>query len=105
MSANDSQYRIGTINVALSPSAVSSALSSEQTFTVPGLTTDMVVLTVNKPTAQTGLGLGHYRVSADNTLAIQFVNTNSGTAVTPTTAETYRIVVMKPENTDALRGM
>jgi hypothetical protein len=43
---------------------------------------------VNKPTNQAGLGIGNVRVSAENQVAITFLN-NSSAAITPTAAETY----------------
>jgi len=82
--------------VTLSPSQVSANTTAEQTFTVPGLqTTDMV--SVQKPTAQAGLGIVGARVSAPNTLAITFVNvTESG--ITPTASQTYIVRVTRPSN-------
>jgi hypothetical protein len=44
---------------------------------------------VNKPSAQSGLGIAGVRVSAADTLAITFVNTTAS-AIVPTT-ETYLI--------------
>jgi len=90
-------WREGFIRVAITATAVASALSIEQSFTVPGLKlNDQVVVT--KPTFQTGLGIGNARVDADNSLAITFLNTQAGTAVTPTAAEVYTIWWKRPEN-------
>lgn len=74
---------------ALSPTAVPGNTTAEQTFTVTGLIASTPVW-VNKPTAQTGLGIAGVRVSAANTLAINFVNT-TGASITPTASETYVI--------------
>lgn len=74
---------------ALTPTAVPAQSSAEQTFTVTGLVAGSAVW-VNKPTAQIGLGIAGVRVSAVNTLAINFCNTTAA-SITPTAAETYLI--------------
>jgi hypothetical protein len=75
-------------STALTPTVVASNTTAEQTFTVTGLLSGTPVW-VNKPTWQSGLGIVGVRVSASNTLAINFCNaTNTG--ITPT-AETYVI--------------
>lgn len=80
---------IDFLTITLSPISVANASGNEQTFTVNGLkTTDFVY--VNKPTVQTGLAVGNCRVSAANTLAIQFINTTSAT-ITPTASEAYTL--------------
>lgn len=78
---------------ALTPSLVGANTTAEQTFTVTGLTTSDVVA-VNKPTAQAGLGIVGARVSATNTLAITFSN-NTGSGITPTAAETYKVLAFR----------
>jgi hypothetical protein len=55
------------------------------------LATDTVI-TVSKPTAQAGLGIVGWRVSADNTVGIVFSN-NTGGGITPTAAQTYTFLV------------
>lgn len=79
---------------ALSPAQVAINTTAEQTFTVTGLEVGDVILSVNKPTAQAGLGIVGYRVSAANTLAITFANV-TGAAITPTASEVYKVVVAK----------
>ena len=76
------------LSVALTPASVANLTSAEQTFTVTGLIAGTPVF-VNKPSVQAGLGIAGARVSAANTLAINFVNTTSAT-ITPT-AETYYV--------------
>jgi hypothetical protein len=80
--------------VALTPTAVATNTTSEQTFTVTGvvLANDAIV-SVSKPTHQAGLGIVNSRVSADNTVAITFMNT-SAASITPT-AESYTIITYK----------
>lgn len=72
----------------LTPAQVAANTSAEQTFTVPGLQVGDSI-DVNKPSHQVGLSIGNVRVSAANTLAIQFVNTTAS-PITPT-AEQYII--------------
>lgn len=75
---------------SISPTIVNANTTSEQTFTVTGLKTGDVVV-VNKPTHQTGLSVVGCRVSAANTLAIQFCNNTAGN-ITPTASETYKVL-------------
>jgi hypothetical protein len=82
------------LGAVLSPALVAVNTTAEQTFTVTGLAVGDFV-TVNKPTAQAGLGIVGARVSAVNTLAITFSNNTAGT-ITPTAAETYIVNVIRP---------
>jgi hypothetical protein len=77
------------ITIKLTPASVPAATTVEQTFTVAGLNVGDSV-DVNKASHQAGLSIGNVRVSAKDTLAIQYVNTTTGTAITPT-AENYII--------------
>lgn len=84
------------IGVTLSPAAVANATSAEQTFTCTGLLTgDMV--SVSKPTAQAGIGIVGARVSANDTLAITFMNATSAT-VTPTASQVYLVRISRVDN-------
>jgi hypothetical protein len=90
------------LNVVLSPVAVAQATTAEQTFAVTGLKMadslqpgDQIVQ-ITKPTAQPGLGIVGWRVSAADTLAITFANVPAGGPITPTALETYQIVVFRP---------
>jgi hypothetical protein len=73
------------IKQVLTPTAVGANTSSEQTFTVPGVQVGDSV-DINKASHQTGLAIGNVRVSAANTLAIQYVNTTAG-SITPTSEQ------------------
>lgn len=85
--------------ITISPSSVANATTAEQTFSVTGLLLgDMV--DISKPTTQGGLGIVNTRVSANNVLAIAFVNATSAT-ITPTSNEVYYIQVSRPENLTA----
>jgi hypothetical protein len=92
---------ITLVAVALTPAACGAATATEQTFTVTGLSVgdslqnQDIILNVYKPTAQTGLALGQSRVTAANTVAIQFINPTAG-SITPTAGETYTFTVFRP---------
>jgi hypothetical protein len=73
-------------SVSLAPVSVANNTTAEQTFTVTGLLVNTPVW-VNKPSAQPGLGIVGVRVSAANTLAINYGNSSAAT-ITPAT-ETY----------------
>lgn len=74
--------------VSLAPVSVAANTTAEQTFTVPGLIAASSVQ-VNKPSVTTGLALVGARVSALNTLALNYANTTAA-AITPPT-EVYEI--------------
>ena len=71
---------------SIAPASVAANTSAEQTFTVTGLVASSAVW-VNKPSWTAGIGIAGVRVSAANTLAINFVNTTASAIVPPT--ETY----------------
>jgi hypothetical protein len=79
--------------IPFSPAAVPANTTVEQTFLVSGLVLAMdSIIGVSKPTAQAGLGIVGWRVSADNTIGITFSN-NTGGSITPTAGQTYTILV------------
>lgn len=73
-------------SAALTPVSVAANTTAEQTFTVTGLVASSAVW-VNKPSWTYGLGIAGVRVSAANTLAINYMNTTAVAIVPP--AETY----------------
>lgn len=73
-------------SVALNPVAVAADTTAEQTFTVTGLVAGSAVW-VNKPSATFGIGLCGARVSAANTLALNFGNVTAASIDPPN--ETY----------------
>jgi len=86
-------WKVASLTAKLSPASVANATSAEQTFAVTGLlTTDAI--TVNKPTAQAGLGIVGSRVSATDVLAITFGNFTAAT-ITPTASEVYTLFVAR----------
>ena len=76
------------------PSAVGPNTSAEQTFTVTGLIAGTEVY-VTKPSVTLNLVVAGARVSAANTLAINFAN-NSGASITPP-SEAYSIAYFTTE--------
>lgn len=92
--------KVAALSVNLGTIAgIATITSTEITFS--GLGTGIqpgdVILQVNKPTAQAGLGIVGYRVSATlaDTFFITFMNPTAGT-VTPTASEVYLITVGRP---------
>lgn len=88
-------WKVGVFNITLSPISVAPNTSAEQTFATTGiglLTTDLVV--VQKPTSQAGLVLGGSRVSAADTLALNFGNLTAAT-ITPTASQVYTVGVFR----------
>ncbi len=57
--------------------ALAAATTEERTYTVPGLVVGDVI-TVNKPQLNAGLAVTNARVSAADTLALQFGNFTAG---------------------------
>lgn len=68
-------------SVALDPVSVAANTTAEQTFTVPGLVAGQPI-SVDPPAPTPGLGIVGARVSAANTLAINFSN-STGAAINP----------------------
>lgn len=88
--------RLRYLTVTLSPAQVSANTTAEQTFALSGIDTNDIVLAVEKPTAQAGLGIVGHRVSAVDTLAITFSN-NTGSGITPTASQVYSVAVMRKQ--------
>jgi hypothetical protein len=90
-------WKNGIFNLTLSPVSVAANTVAEQTFPATGiglLTSDCV--SVSKPTTQAGLGIVNTRVSANDTLAIAFINATASPIV-PTAAEVYQVEVNRTQ--------
>lgn len=85
--------QIDQLTVILSPAIVAANTSAEQTFTVNGINTKDTIL-VSKPTAQAGLGIVGWRVSAANQIGITFGNFTAA-GITPTASEIYNVTVFR----------
>lgn len=88
---------MGVASVTLSPALIVLNTTAEQTFTVPGLLPGDVIISVNKPTTQAGLGIVNARVSAADTIGITFSN-NTGSSITPTASQVYLIAWARPDS-------
>jgi hypothetical protein len=83
------------ISAALSPAAVATITATEQIFAVAGVLASDVVLKVDKPTAQVGIGsspLG--RVSSAGNIGLTWANPTAG-PITPTAAEIYKFTLLR----------
>lgn len=80
---------------ANSPASVASNTAAFQSLAMSGsLTTDKVI-SILKPTLQTGLSISLPAiVGSNNSISINFVN-STGTAITPTAGETYTAIVLR----------
>lgn len=89
------------IKQSITAASVGANTTAEQTFTVPGLKLgDHVV--VNPPGVTTGVLLVNARVSAANTIALQYMNTTGG-GVVPLTGDHYILVTRFDGTTPATR--
>jgi hypothetical protein len=74
------------LTASITPSNVGSQICTEQSFTVSGITTGDTLLSVLQPSTSspgTNIAIGGFRVSAANTVAIQFCNVSRNNS-TPT---------------------
>lgn len=92
---------MGIVDVTIDPASVATITTAEQTFPVPGLRVGDMVF-VNKPTNTTGLGISGSRVSADDTLALSFVNPTA--AGVNAASEIYKVLYIRPDGGKALKS-
>jgi hypothetical protein len=78
----------------LSPAIVATITVAAQAVTVTGVKVGDICVKVEKPTEQAGLGVQGGRVSATDTVQLQFVNPTAG-GITPTATELYKFVVLR----------
>ncbi len=91
----DKWYHVSLLN---SFAAVGANTTAEQTVSLPGVKVGDSVLSVNKKTAQAGLGIVGKRVSAADTIAVTFINSTGG-SITPTAGDAYSVTIFRPEKT------
>ena len=89
------------VAVTFNPAAVATITTAEQTVTVTGVKVGDFVIAM-KPTHTTGVTIGNVRVSAADTVAIQFVNPTAG-SVDPA-SETWQFLVIRTEPAQASLG-
>ena len=75
------------------PASMANNTTVETTYTVPGIALGDFI-EINKPSHTTGLSIGNVRASAANQIAIQWVNSTTGT-ISNTPNELYLIVVSR----------
>jgi hypothetical protein len=85
------------VTASLTPSSVSVQSCSEQAFTVSGINAGDTLLVVSQPSSHspgTNIAIGGWRVSAANTVNIQFCNVGHNSASIPV-AGTYTFALMR----------
>jgi hypothetical protein len=87
--------KLFAVQVTFDPAAVATITTAEQNVTVTGVKVGDIVIAVNKPTLTAGVGIVNARVSAADTVSVQFVNPTAG-SVNPA-SETYTFVIARPE--------
>jgi hypothetical protein len=90
----EAMRKVMVLTASLTPALVAANTSAEQLFTVTGVAVGDVCVGVVKPTAQAGLGIVGWRVSAANQIGITFGNF-TGVGITPTAAQTYTFYVVR----------
>lgn len=99
MGAMINEDRFGVVSISIDPASVATITTAEQTFTVPGLKVGDFVA-VSKGNHSTGCIAGTARVSAADTLAVQFVNPTAGGV--DSAASTWLVFWFRPEKTAAV---
>ena len=84
--------KVSTFNPSIDLASIGATTYSKQTFSVPGLTT-MDIITVNPPSLTSGLYMLPARVSAADTLELNFYNSTAG-AINES-ASTYLILAVR----------
>ena len=95
MGATINEDRYGLVSLTIDVASVAINTTAEQTFALPGLRVGDFVF-VNKPTLNAGLGVAGARVSANDTIAITFVNATVG-AIDPA-SQTYTVFWFRSED-------
>jgi trimeric autotransporter adhesin len=93
--ATVNNFQMLKLTASITPASVNHQTCSEQNFTVSGVNSGDVLLSV-QPSGHspgTNIAVGGWRVAANNTVAIQFCNVSSGTS-TPAAA-TYIFALMR----------
>jgi hypothetical protein len=84
------------------PASVATITTAEQTVTVTGVKVGDMVIAV-KPTLTAGVGVLQARVSAADTVAVQFVNPTAGSV--DAASETWNFLIFRPEGQTAKTGI
>lgn len=86
ISSGSVQYSFVLKFTVVAGAALTASTTTTRTYTVPGLLVGDVV-TVNKPSATAGVGIANVRVSAADTIEVQFGNFTAGTPSLPATED------------------
>ncbi len=84
--------KMAKYTATLSPTAVAANTCAAQSFTVTGVASGDMFVSVLKPTEQAGLNVDHGHITGSNTLTINFCN-HTSSSITPTASETYTVLV------------
>lgn len=87
------QNKVKVYSESVDAGTVGANTTAEIDVSISGIRSTDIVIAVNKPTHSAGLGVSNYRVKADDTVSIQFINT-TGVGISPG-AETYAIIVLE----------
>lgn len=90
--ANNS-VAIYSLSASLTPASVAAQTTAEQTFTVTGINSSDSLLTAIKPTNTAGIGITGFRVTGNNTIAIDYINATAAPIVPP--AESYTFILIR----------
>lgn len=87
--------KLYAVSLAVDVTSKSANTTAEQDITVTGVKSGDIVVAVNKPSHNTGLGIVNVRVKSDNTVSITYGNFTAG-AIDPA-SETYTLIIARPE--------
>ncbi|HUN00413.1 MAG TPA: hypothetical protein PLI96_08015 [Halothiobacillus sp.] len=82
---------IAKVSQSITPAAVAAATTVEQSFTIPGVLPGDSI-DVNPPALTAGVVLSNARVSAANTVQIQFTNSTAGSLTPPAGVHIFIVV-------------
>lgn len=85
--------KIYDLSATITPSSIPAQTTVEQTFTVNGIVSSDRILELIKPTNTAGIGIVGKRVTANNTVAIDYINVTAAPITPP--SETYTFILIK----------
>jgi hypothetical protein len=91
------------LQLTINPASVAAVTTAEQTFTVNGLRASDIAISASMLTASAGLGIAGVRVSAENTLALTFVNPTAGAI--DAASGLFNVLIARPNTPTLLGGL
>lgn len=79
---------------SISPAQVAANTTAEEEFALPGAAVGDVVLAVEKPTHQAGLGLYGGRIDTADLVKFKFSN-HTAAGITPTASQVYKVTLLR----------